>query len=88
MRWRWRAKVLGLELRLTERGRRFHDPETARDLPNLAVTDAAVERKRQAREEAETRLEQEAAARRAAAARVAEPEALLRQASRDDAGSA
>ena len=27
--------VLGLELRLTERGLRFHDPETGQDLPNL-----------------------------------------------------
>ncbi len=32
--------VLGLELRLSERGRRFHDPET-QDLPNLAETDDA-----------------------------------------------
>ena len=56
--------VLGLELRLTERGLRFHDPETGQDLPNLAETD-------EARRAAETRLAQEAAARDAAQARVA-----------------
>ena len=33
--------MLGLELRLTERGLRFHDPETGQDLPNLAETDDA-----------------------------------------------
>ena len=85
--------VLGLELRLTERGRRFHDPETGLDLPNLAETDEALERERQeweselqAREAAETRLaqeaaarQQEAAAREAAEARVAELEAMLRR---------
>ncbi|MDE0027125.1 MAG: Uma2 family endonuclease [Spirochaetaceae bacterium] len=78
------SAVLGLELRLTERGLRFHDPETGQDLPNLAETD-------EARQAAETRLaqeaaarqqeavarQQEAAARAAAEARVAELEALL-----------
>ena len=70
--------VLGLELRLTERGLRFHDPETGQDLPNLAETD-------EARQAAEARLaqeavarQQEAVARAAAEARVAELEALLR----------
>ena len=58
------SEVLGLELRLTRRGLRFHDPQTGRDLPTLAETDAVVEREQRLREEAETRLEQEAAARR------------------------
>ena len=78
--------VLGLELRLTERGLRFHDPATGQDLPNLAETDEARQRERQARRAAETRLAQEEAARRqeeaaraAAEARVAELEALLRR---------
>ena len=35
------SAVLGLELRLTERGLRFYDPQTGRELPNLAETDAA-----------------------------------------------
>ena len=47
------SEVLGLELRLTERGLRFHDPETGRDLPNLAETDAAEQRERQGRQRAE-----------------------------------
>ena len=64
--------MLGLELRLTERGLRFHDPQTGQDLPNLAETDDA-------RRASETRLAQEAAARAAAEARVAELEALLRR---------
>ena len=62
--------VLDLELRLTERGLRFHDPETGQDLSNLAETDEARQRERQARERerqarqaAETRLAQETAAR-------------------------
>ena len=54
------SAVLELELRLTERGLRFHDPETGRELPDLGETDAAWqeaeqrwERERQAREQAE-----------------------------------
>jgi len=42
------SAVLGLELRLTERGLRFHDPETGQDLPNLAETDEARRRESQA----------------------------------------
>ena len=63
------SAVLELELRLSERGLRFHDPVTGRDLPDLAETDAAHEqteqrwhgaeqdrqRERQAREQAEQR---------------------------------
>ncbi len=74
------SAVLGLELRLTGRGLRFHDPETGQDLPNLAETDEARRRESQARrresqarQAAETRLAQEAAARqREAAARQQE----------------
>ena len=79
--------VLGLELRLTERGLRFHDPQTGQDLPNLEETDEAREREREARQAAETRLAQEAAARAAAEARVAELEALLRRERGSDSGS-
>ena len=56
------SAVLELELRLTERGLRFHDPETGRELPDLGETDAAWqeaeqrwERERQARERADQR---------------------------------
>ena len=80
------SAVLGLELRLTERGLRFYDPQTRQELPDLEETDAARERERQGRHAAERRLAQEAAARRqetaaraAAEARVAELEALLRR---------
>ena len=85
------SAVLGLELRLTERGLRFHDPQTGEDLSNLGEIDAARQRAEQKRQEAESRLAQEAAARRqeaaarqAAEARVAELEDLLRQAGGSD----
>ena len=74
------SAVLRLELRLTLRGLRFHDPATGQDLPNLAETDAARRQEQRARQGAEARLAQEAEARREAEARVAELEALLRQA--------
>ena len=94
------SAVLGLELRLTERGLRFYDPQTRQELPDLEETDAA-------RQAAELRLAQEAAARRqeaaarrqeaaarrqeaaaraAAEARVAELEALLRRERGSDPG--
>ena len=62
-----RSDVLGLELRLqvAEERLRFHAPPTGHDLPDLAET--------------EDRLQQEIAARRAAEARLAELEALLRR---------
>ena len=74
------SAVLGLELRLSERGLRFHDPRAGRDLPNLAETDDERQRVEHALREAESRFDREAAARRAAQARVAELEALLRRA--------
>ena len=88
------SAVLGLELRLSDRGLRFHDPRAGRDLSNLAETDderqraerersrdrQRAEQERQRAEQAESRLAREEAARRAAQARVAELEALLKRA--------
>ena len=88
------SAVLGLELRLSDRGLRFHDPRVGRDLSNLAETDderqraerersrerQRTEQERQRAEQAESRLAREEAARRAAQARVAELEALLKRA--------
>ena len=59
-----RSEVLGLDLRATDGQLRLHDPATGRDLPSS--------------EELEDRVEQEARARRAAEARVAELEARMR----------
>ncbi len=72
------SAVLKLELRLTERGFRFHDPVTGRDLPDLGETDAAWQRERQARERAEQRWQRAEQARQEAEARIAELEARLR----------
>ena len=41
--------VLGLDLRLTDRGLRFHDPQTGEDLPNVAESEQERQRERQAR---------------------------------------
>ena len=71
------SAMLGLELRVTERGLRFHDPHAGEDLPNYAET--AQWRERPARLEAKSLLAQETAARKAAEARVAELEARLRR---------
>ena len=57
------SAVLELELRLTDRGFRFHDPVTGRDLPDLGETDAAWQRERQARERAEQDRQRERQAR-------------------------
>ena len=54
--------VLGLELRISERGLRFHDPATGEDVPSLAERREAWEHEQQARERAELgwqRAEQE-----------------------------
>ena len=79
------SAVLELELRLSERGLRFHDPVTGRDLPDLAETDAAWQRERQARARAEQDRQRERRAReraeqarQEAEARIAELEARLR----------
>ena len=57
------SAVLELELRLSERGFRFHDPTIGRDLLNLGETDAAWQRARQAREQAEQAWQREELAR-------------------------
>ena len=43
------SSVLGLELRISERGLRFHDPATGEDVPSLAERREAWEREQQAR---------------------------------------
>jgi len=86
------SAVLELELRLSERGLRLHDPVTGHDLPDLAETDAAWRREqearqqaeqgrrreRQAREQAEQRWHRAEQARQEADTRIAELEARLR----------
>ena len=85
------SEVLGLELRVVERGLRFYDPRTGEELPDLTGTEdkrkeaearVALEAAGRRREAAGRRREaaarrREAAARQAAEARVAELEALL-----------
>ena len=87
------SAVLGLELRVSERGLRFHDPATGEDVPSLAERREAWEREQQARERAEwgwqraeqerrraeQERQQERQARQQAEARLAELEALLRE---------
>ena len=68
-----RSEALGLEVRAGAWGLRFHNAATGRNVLTLAETDAA-------RERAERGWRREQEARRAAEARVAELEALLRQA--------
>ena len=81
-----RSEVLGLELRVAGRRLRFYDPRTGEELRDLAEAEdgrrEAEDGRREAedrRREAEARVEQEAAARQAAEARLAELEALLRR---------
>jgi hypothetical protein len=87
------SSVLGLELWISERGLRFHDPATGEDVPSLAERREAWEREQQARERAERgwqraeqerrraeqERQQERQARQQAEARLAELEALLRE---------
>ena len=80
------SSVLGLELRISERGLRFHDPATGEDVPSLAERREAWEHEQQARERAERgwqraeqERQQERQARQQAEARLAELEALLRE---------
>ena len=79
------SRVLGLELRVTERGFRFHDPESGGDLLSLTEHSEARQRaeqerqrERQARQRAERGWQQAEHARQQAEARVAELEARLR----------
>ena len=83
------SEVLGLELRLTERGLRFRDPATGRDLPDLAETDEALEHAEQerrhaeqARRHAEQARRRERQARREVETRLAN-EAVARQAAEE-----
>ena len=78
------SAVLGLELRASERGLRFHDPETGRDLLTHAESSAAQRQAEAAWRQAEAERQQERTARRQAETRIAELEALLRK---RDAGS-
>ena len=76
------SKVLGLELRVEgEDELRFHDPATGEDLPAYEELWTKVQEESAALQAAqdllETRLEEEATARRAAEARIAELEARL-----------
>ena len=80
------SRVLGLELRLVERGLRFHDPETGQDLEDLAETDATRQRaeqewqhERQARQQAEQERQHERQARQRAEQERAAAETRLAQ---------
>ena len=53
------SAVLGLELRLSDRGLRFHDPRVGRDLSNLAETDDERQRAERERSRDRQRAEQE-----------------------------
>ena len=65
------SAVLGLELRVTGRGLRFHDPETGRYLLTYAEEQAERREERAARRQAEAKWQQ-------AETRIRELEALLR----------
>ena len=87
------SAVLGLELRLSERGLRFRDPRTGRDLPNLAEetearqnAESRLARETEARRRETEARKREAEARKAAEARVAELEARLRRTGGSDGG--
>lgn len=73
------SAVLGLELRASVMGLRFHDPATGRDLLTHAES-AAAQRQAEANwRRAEAERQQERTARRRAETRIAELEALLRE---------
>ena len=79
------SSVLGLELRVSERGLRFHDPVAGEDLLSLTERGEALERERQEREwerrereRAERGWQREGQARQEAEERIAALEARLR----------
>ena len=74
------SAVLGLELRLTDRGLRIHDPGTGQELLSWTESEEARQQAESRLAEATAAREREAAAREAAEARVAELERRLRQA--------
>ena len=73
------SEVLGLELRVAGSELRFRDPMSGELVRTLSESNEERRRAEQERRRAESRLAQEAEARRAAEARVAELEALLRR---------
>ena len=73
------SAVLGLEVRVSGGELRFRDPVTGERVRTLSESNEERQRAEQARQRAESRLAREAEARRAAEARVAELEALLRR---------
>ena len=84
-RQRMYSEVLGLELRVSERGFHFHDPVAGEDLLSLTERGEALERaeqaraqERQARELAERRWQRAERERQEAEARIAALEAKLR----------
>ena len=80
-RQRMYSEVLGLELRVTERGFHFHDPVAGKDLLSLTERGEALEQAEQARERAERRWQRAEQERRRerqeAEARIAALEAKL-----------
>ena len=75
------SSVLGLELRVSERGLRFHDPVAGQDLLSLTDRGEALQRERRERERAERGWQRERQARQEAEERIAALEARLRDAS-------
>ncbi len=73
------SAVLGLELRVAGSELRFRDSMSGERVRTLSESNEERRRAEQERRRAESRLAQEAEARRAAEARVAELEALLRR---------
>ncbi len=73
------STVLGLELRVTGDGLRFHDPVTGENIHTLGELEEARQAAAEAHQAAEAAWQQERQARQAAEARVAELEALLRR---------
>ena len=74
-----RSAVLGLDVRADGELLRFRDAATGRDVRHRPEVEADEERARAAAERAQAQARQEAAARSAAEARVAELEAALRR---------
>ena len=72
------SSVLGLELRVSERGFRFHDPVAGQDLLSLTERGEALQRERHERERAERGWQRERQARQEAEERIAALEARLR----------
>ena len=72
------SSALGLELRVSERAFRLHDPVAGQDLLSLTERGEALERERQERERAERERQRERQARQEAEERIAAIEARLR----------